>query len=217
MTLLARNLEKRYPGADLPAISEVSFSAPSGAITALLGPSGSGKTTVLRVIAGLEVPDQGQVVLHDQDITWLAPQHRNAGFVFQNYALFEHLSVEENIAFGLRLRKVPAKERRQRVAALLEQVRLGDLGRRYPSQLSGGQRQRVAFARTLAVWPRLLLLDEPFSALDPQVRGELRDWLLQLHEDLELTTVLITHDEAEAQAVASNIVRMEAGSVVEEG
>lgn len=217
MTLLARNLEKRYPGADLPAISEVSFSAPSGAITALLGPSGSGKTTVLRVIAGLEVPDQGQVVLHDQEITWLAPQHRNIGFVFQNYALFEHLSVEENIAFGLRLRKVPAKERRQRVAALLEQVRLGDLGRRYPSQLSGGQRQRVAFARTLAVWPRLLLLDEPFSALDPQVRGELRDWLLQLHEDLELTTVLITHDEAEAQAVASNIVRMEAGSVVEEG
>lgn len=216
MSLVVHDLVKRYPGADLPAIANVSFTAPNRAITALLGPSGSGKTTVLRVIAGLELPDAGRVVLDGADLTHLPPQKRNIGFVFQSYALFEHMSVRENVAFGLRIRRVPAAERERRVDELLELVQLQDFGKRLPSRLSGGQRQRVAFARSLAIQPRLLLLDEPFSALDAEVRVELRDWLWRLHETTDLTTVLITHDEQEAQAVASHIVRMRAGTVVAE-
>lgn len=217
MSLVVQDLVKRYPGADLPAIADVSFTAPDRAITALLGPSGSGKTTVLRVISGLEIPDSGSVHLDDVDLTYLPPQKRNVGFVFQSYALFEHMSVRDNVAFGLDVRRVPVKERNERVDELLELVQLQDFGARHPSRLSGGQRQRVAFARALAIQPRLLLLDEPFSALDAEVRVELRDWLHALHERTHLTTVLITHDEQEANAVASHVVRMRAGTVVSEG
>jgi sulfate transport system ATP-binding protein len=199
----------------------VSFSAPQGAFVALLGPSGSGKTTLLRILGGLEFPDSGSV--HFADLNWLGVSARNrrAGFVFQHYALFRHMTVEKNIAFGLTVR--PRRERprrreiKRRVDELLALVQLDDLGHRYPSQLSGGQRQRVALARALAIEPRMLLLDEPFGALDAKVRKELRVWLRSLHEQLGLTTVFVTHDQEEAFEMADLVAIMNAGRIEQYG
>src|SRR5215468_1391559 len=174
-------LTKRFTVKGTPAVSDVTFTAPAGGITALLGPSGSGKSTVLRVIAGLEQPDSGQVLFGDQDYTRRPAQTRGVGFVFQSYALFKHMSVRDNIAFALEVRKAAKDDIVRRVDELLHLVQLDGLGDRYPSQLSGGQRQRVAFARALAIEPKLLLLDEPFGALDAQVRVELREWLRRFH------------------------------------
>ena len=177
VSLVVKNLTKRFTARGTPAVADVSFAAPTGGITTLLGPSGSGKSTVLRVVAGLEQPDSGQVLFGDDDVTNLPAQKRGLGFVFQSYALFKHMTVRKNIAFGLGVRKVGKEETRRKVDELLSLVQLDGLGDRYPAQLSGGQRQRVAFARALAIEPKVLLLDEPFGALDAQVRVELRDWL----------------------------------------
>jgi sulfate transport system ATP-binding protein len=217
MSLVVRNLTKRFTAKGTPAVSDVSFSAPSGGITTLLGPSGSGKSTVLRVVAGLERPDSGQVRFGDQDVTALAPQHRGVGFVFQSYALFKHMNVRRNIAFGLGVRKVAKDEADAKVDELLALVQLDGLGERYPSQLSGGQRQRVAFARALAIEPKLLLLDEPFGALDAQVRVELRDWLRRFHDERHVTTLLVTHDQEEAMEVSDHVVVMHEGRVAQAG
>jgi sulfate transport system ATP-binding protein len=182
-------------------------------LTALLGPSGSGKSTLLRVIAGLERPDAGRVCLEGRDVTGIAPQQRGVGFVFQHYAAFKHMTVAENVAFGLRIRRRPRAEIRQRVAELLELVQLSRLGDRYPAQLSGGQRQRMGLARALAVDPKVLLLDEPFGALDARVRKELRGWLRRLHDETHTTTVIVTHDQEEAMDVADRVVVMNGGRI----
>src|SRR4051794_3829714 len=184
---------------------------------ALLGPSGSGKTTLLRVIAGLEVPDAGSVQFLDEDVTDRSARDRNVGFVFQHYALFRHMTVFENIAFGPRVRKWPEAKIRGRVDELLHLVRLESLGHRYPAQLSGGQRQRVALARALAAQPRVLLLDEPFGALDAKVRQELRQWLRRLHDEVRVTSIFVTHDQEEAFEVADRVVVMRAGRVEQSG
>jgi sulfate transport system ATP-binding protein len=217
MSLIVKNLTKRFTVKGTPAVSDVSFSAPSGGITTLLGPSGSGKSTVLRVVAGLEQADAGQVMFGENDVTALAPQHRGIGFVFQSYALFKHMNVRRNIAFGLGVRKVPKAQADKKVDELLALVQLEGLGERYPSQLSGGQRQRVAFARALAIEPKLLLLDEPFGALDAQVRVELRDWLRRFHDQRHVTTLLVTHDQEEAMEVSDHIVVMHEGRVAQAG
>jgi sulfate transport system ATP-binding protein len=217
MSLIVKNLTKRFTVKGTPAVSDVSFSAPSGGITTLLGPSGSGKSTVLRVVAGLEQADGGQVMFGEKDVTALAPQHRGIGFVFQSYALFKHMNVRRNIAFGLGVRKVPKAQADKKVDELLALVQLEGLGERYPSQLSGGQRQRVAFARALAIEPKLLLLDEPFGALDAQVRVELRDWLRRFHDQRHVTTLLVTHDQEEAMEVSDHIVVMHEGRVAQAG
>jgi sulfate/thiosulfate transport system ATP-binding protein len=193
----------------------VSFTAPAGGITSLLGPSGSGKSTVLRVIAGLEQPDSGQILFGDQDVTGVPAQHRGLGFVFQSYALFKHMTVRKNIAFGLGVRKVAKDEIRHKVDELLSLVQLDGLGERYPAQLSGGQRQRVAFARALAISPKMLLLDEPFGALDAQVRVELRDWLRRFHDEQHVTTLLVTHDQEEAMEVSDHVIVMHEGRVAQ--
>ncbi len=198
-----------------PVLREVSVDIASGSLTALLGPSGGGKSTLLRVIAGLEQPDTGTVVISGVDATRLSPQRRNVGFVFQHYAAFKHMTVYGNVAFGLEVRKRPKAEVRKRVAELLELVHLEQLADRYPAQLSGGQRQRMALARALAVEPQVLLLDEPFGALDAQVRKELRTWLRRLHDEVHVTTVFVTHDQEEAMDVADEIVVL-AGGVVEQ-
>src|SRR5262249_30706781 len=198
MSITVRNVTKRF--GRFTALDDVNLEVPTGALIALLGPSGSGKTTLLRVIAGLETPDQGSVWYKDEEITRHSARDRNVGFVFQHYALFRHMSVFENVAFGLRIRQRPDAEVSRRVQDLLHLVRLEGLERRLPSQLSGGQRQRVALARALAVEPRVLLLDEPFGALDTRVRQELRDWLRRLHGDLRATTVLVAHDQDEGLA-----------------
>jgi sulfate transport system ATP-binding protein len=195
----------------------VSFAAPAGGITSLLGPSGSGKSTVLRVIAGLEQPDSGQILFGEQDVTSLPAQHRGLGFVFQSYALFKHMTVRKNIAFGLGVRKVAKEEVRHKVDELLSLVQLDGLGERYPAQLSGGQRQRVAFARALAISPKMLLLDEPFGALDAQVRVELRDWLRRFHDESHVTTLLVTHDQEEAMEVSDHVIVMHEGRVAQAG
>ena len=187
MAIEARNVTKRF--GDFVALDDVSIDVESGSLTALLGPSGSGKSTLLRVIAGLEVPDQGDVFISGREATALAPQKRGVGFVFQHYAPFTHMTVWENVAFGLKIRKRPKDEIRARVDELLELVQLSGLGGRYPSQLSGGQRQRMALARALAVEPSVLLLDEPFGALDARVRKELRAWLRRLHDEVHVTTI----------------------------
>ena len=197
-----------------PVLDQVSLDFAAGSFTALLGPSGSGKTTLLRVIAGLEAPDAGAVFLDGRDATRLRPGARGLGFVFQGYGLFEHMTVAGNIGFGLRLRRVGRRVLRDRVDAMLALVRLEGLGERMPSQLSGGQRQRVALARTLAVEPRILLLDEPFGALDAAVREELRTGLRAIHDALGVTTVFVTHDRDEAEALADRCVEMAAGRVV---
>jgi sulfate/thiosulfate transport system ATP-binding protein len=211
------NVSKRFSSAGLPAVHDVSFTAPTGSITSLLGPSGSGKTTLLRLIAGLEKPDVGTVSLGGEDCTRVAVQKRGVGFVFQGYALFQHLSVRKNIAFGMKVAGTPAEEMTARIDELLALVQLEDLGHRYPAQLSGGQRQRVAFARALATRPRVLLLDEPFGALDARVRMELREWLRELHAKTHVTTVLVTHDQDEALELSSRVVVMHEGKVEQDG
>ena len=217
MSLVVQNVTKRFPASHTPAVSEVSFTAPAGSITTLLGPSGSGKSTVLRIVAGLEHPDHGRIKFGDEDVTDLAVQKRNVGFVFQSYALFRHMTVDANVAFGLRVRKLPRRETAERVADLLRIVGLEGYGNRYPAQLSGGQRQRVAFARALAIQPKILLLDEPFGALDARVRIELRDWLRRFHDEQHVTTLLVTHDQEEALELANQIVVMHEGRVEQVG
>jgi sulfate transport system ATP-binding protein len=211
MSIEVRNVSKRF--GDFQALDDVSIDVESGSLTALLGPSGSGKSTLLRVIAGLETPDTGEIRLAGEDATVLAPQKRGVGFVFQHYAAFKHMTVRENVAFGLKVRKRPKAEIRARVQQLLELVQLTGFGDRYPAQLSGGQRQRMALARALAPEPKVLLLDEPFGALDARVRAELRVWLRRLHDETHTTTVFVTHDQEEAMEVADAVVVMNRGRV----
>jgi sulfate transport system ATP-binding protein len=206
---------KRFNG--FTALDSVSLAIPGGSLTALLGPSGSGKSTLLRVIAGLERPDEGVVSIDGDDVTALAPQRRGVGFVFQHYAAFKHMTVRDNVAFGLTVRKRPRREIRDKVGELLDLVQLRGLGERYPAQLSGGQRQRMALARALAVEPRVLLLDEPFGALDARVRKELRRWLRRLHDEVHVTTVLVTHDQEEAMAISDRIAVMDHGRIEQVG
>jgi len=202
---------------DFVALEDVSVDVPSGSLTALLGPSGGGKSTLLRIIAGLEQPDSGMVEIAGSDATRLPPQRRNVGFVFQHYAAFKHMSVYGNVAFGLEIRKRPKQEIRRKVNELLELVHLEQFAHRRPSQLSGGQRQRMALARALAVEPQVLLLDEPFGALDAQVRKELRKWLRRLHDEVHVTTVFVTHDQEEAMEVADSIVVIAGGRIEQVG
>ncbi len=199
------------------ALDDVTATAATGSLTALLGPSGSGKSTLLRVIAGLETPDAGRVLIGGVDVTGRPPQERGIGFVFQHYAAFKHLTVAENVAFGLRIRHRPRAETRRRVAELLALVQLEGLADRYPAQLSGGQRQRMGLARALAVEPEVLLLDEPFGALDARVRKELRAWLRRLHDETRTTTIIVTHDQEEAMEVADEVVLMARGRVEQIG
>ncbi len=215
MGITVQNATKHF--GDFVALDEVSIEVPDGSLTALLGPSGSGKSTLLRVIAGLEEPDSGRVVISDRDMTHVPVQDRNVGFCFQHYAAFKHMSVGDNVAFGLSIRKRPKAEIRERVHELLALVQLEGLIDRYPSQLSGGQRQRMALARALAVEPKVLLLDEPFGALDARVRTELRRWLRHLHDEVHVTTIFVTHDQEEAMDVAEQIVVMNEGAVEQAG
>jgi sulfate transport system ATP-binding protein len=215
MAIAVQNVTKRF--GDFVALEDVSLSVPDGGLTALLGPSGSGKSTLLRVIAGLEVPDSGSVCIAGEDTTRVPVQRRGVGFVFQHYAAFKHMTVRDNIAFGLKIRKRPAGEVTGRVDELLALVHLQGFAHRYPSQLSGGQRQRMALARALAVEPRVLLLDEPFGALDANVRQELREWLRRLHDQVHVTTIFVTHDQEEAMDVAEQIVVMDHGRIEQVG
>ena len=209
MSIIVSNVSKRF--GDFVALDDVSVEIPSGSLTALLGPSGGGKSTLLRIIAGLEQPDSGSVVIDGKDATATPVQNRNVGFVFQHYAAFKHMTVFKNVAFGLEIRKWPKDKVRARVTELLELVHLEQFADRYPSQLSGGQRQRMALARALAVEPGVLLLDEPFGALDAQVRQELRRWLRRLHDQVHVTTLFVTHDQEEALEVADSIVVIAGG------
>jgi sulfate transport system ATP-binding protein len=215
MSISVQNLSKRF--GDFVALKSVNLEVPSDSLTALLGPSGSGKTTLLRIISGLETADEGSILFKDEDVTERSARDREVGFVFQHYALFRHMTVFENVAFGLRVRHAPKAEVRDRVNELLHLVRLEGLGPRYPSELSGGQRQRVALARALAVKPRMLLLDEPFGALDAKVRQELRTWLRKLHEEMHVTTVFVTHDQEEAFEMADQVVVMSQGKIEQTG
>jgi len=199
------------------ALHGVSVAIPDGSLTALLGPSGSGKSTLLRVIAGLEQPETGQVLLGGEDVTSKPARARGVGMVFQHYAAFKHMTVWDNVAFGLTVRKRPRAEIKQRVHELLELVQLEGLAKRYPAQLSGGQRQRMALARALAVEPQVLLLDEPFGALDARVRKELRAWLRRLHEEVHVTTIIVTHDQEEAMEVAGQVVLLNEGRIEQVG
>jgi sulfate transport system ATP-binding protein len=211
MSISVNNVSKHF--GDFAALDDVSVSVEAGSLTALLGPSGSGKSTLLRVIAGLERPDSGTVSISGLDVTGRPPQQRGVGFVFQHYAAFKHMTVWDNIAFGLTIRKRPKAEIKQRVHELLELVQLEGLAKRYPAQLSGGQRQRMGLARALAVDPEVLLLDEPFGALDARVRKELRAWLRRLHDETHTTTVIVTHDQEEAMEVADEVVVMNRGRI----
>jgi sulfate transport system ATP-binding protein len=215
MSILVRCVSKRF--GDFVALDDVSLEVPSGSLTALLGPSGSGKSTLLRIVAGLETPDTGEIRLEGEDATALAPQKRNVGFVFQHYAPFKHMTVRDNVAFGLKIRKRPKAEIEERVEQLLNLVQLQGFGHRYPAQLSGGQRQRMALARALAPEPKVLLLDEPFGALDARVRAELRDWLIHLHDVVHVTTVFVTHDREEAMEVADQIAVLHEGRLEQIG
>ncbi len=218
MSVCVSNLTCHYGlRREVVGVDRVSFSAPSHRITSLLGPSGSGKSTLLRLIAGLEQADSGRIVIDDVDITSVPVPERRIGFVFQNYALFGHMSVFDNVAFGLRTRGDRHAKVRDRVEHLLELVQLSDYAARLPRQLSGGQRQRVALARALAPEPRVLLLDEPFGALDTQVRLELRDWLHRLHDQTHVTTLLVTHDQEEALELSEHVVLLRNGAVVQSG
>ena len=210
-------IDVRKSFGDFAALRDVSVAIPEGSLTALLGPSGSGKSTLLRVIAGLESPDSGQVLIGDEDVTAQPARDRGVGMVFQHYAAFKHMTVYDNVAFGLTIRKRPKAEIRERVDTLLELVQLQQFGHRYPAQLSGGQRQRMALARALAVEPEVLLLDEPFGALDARVRAELREWLRRLHEEVHVTTVFVTHDQEEAMEVADQIAVMNHGVIEQVG
>jgi sulfate/thiosulfate transport system ATP-binding protein len=202
---------------DFQALDDVSIDVPEGSLTALLGPSGSGKSTLLRAIAGLEVLDAGQVVINGSDATETPAQKREVGFVFQHYAAFKHMTVFGNVAFGLKIRKWDKPQIEQRVHELLNLVQLDGLAERYPDQLSGGQRQRMALARALAVEPQVLLLDEPFGALDAKVRKDLRTWLRRLHDEMHVTTIFVTHDQEEAMDVAEQLVVMNRGRVEQAG
>jgi sulfate transport system ATP-binding protein len=209
MSIEIRDVSKRF--GTFQALDDVSLDVDDGSLTALLGPSGSGKSTLLRIVAGLEAPDRGTIRLAGADATALAPQQRGVGFVFQHFAAFKHMTVRDNIAFGLKIRKAGRKEMRSRVDELLELVQLRGFEGRYPAQLSGGQRQRMALARALAPRPKVLLLDEPFGALDARVRAELRRWLRELHEETKTTTVFVTHDQEEAMEVADRVAVMNRG------
>jgi sulfate transport system ATP-binding protein len=211
MSIEVNHVSKRF--GEFQALDDVSLDVEGGSLTALLGPSGSGKSTLLRIVAGLEWPDTGEVILAGEEATALTPQKRGVGFVFQHYAAFKHMTVRDNIAFGLKIRKRPTDEVRARVDELIGLVQLQGFGDRYPAQLSGGQRQRMALARALAPEPKVLLLDEPFGALDARVRAELRVWLRRLHEETHTTTVFVTHDQEEAMEVADRIVVMNKGHV----
>jgi sulfate/thiosulfate transport system ATP-binding protein len=215
VSISIKNVSKRF--GTFAALDNVSLEVPTGSLLALLGPSGSGKTTLLRIIAGLETADSGSVLNDGVDITRQSARHRNVGFVFQHYALFRHMNVFENVAFGMRVRKQPRDVIQDRVRELLRLVRLENLEKRYPSQLSGGQRQRIALARALAIAPKVLLLDEPFGALDAKVRQELRSWLRRLHDEIHMTSVFVTHDQEEAFEVADNVVVMSQGRVEQAG
>jgi sulfate/thiosulfate transport system ATP-binding protein len=215
MSIVVDSVSKRF--GDFVALDDVSLEVRDGSLTALLGPSGGGKSTLLRVIAGLEQPDSGRVRIAGEDATLKPPQRRNVGFVFQHYAAFKHMTVRKNVAFGLTIRKRPKDEIDGRVDELLKLVHLEGFAHRYPSQLSGGQRQRMALARALAVQPRVLLLDEPFGALDATVRKELRAWLRRLHDEVHVTTVFVTHDQEEAMEVAGQIVVLNQGLVEQVG
>ena len=215
MSISVRRITKRFD--DFVALDDVSVEVKPGSLTALLGPSGSGKSTLLRIIAGLETADQGAVFIDDKNVTGRPPQERGVGFVFQHYAAFKHMTVYDNVAFGLKIRKRPKAEIQERVNQLLKLVQLEGLAKRYPAQLSGGQRQRMGLARALAIDPAVLLLDEPFGALDAQVRAELREWLRRLHDETHTTTVIVTHDQEEAMEVADQIVVMSQGQVEQIG
>jgi sulfate/thiosulfate transport system ATP-binding protein len=213
--IIVRGACKHY--GDFVALDNVDFAVPAGSLTALLGPSGSGKSTLLRAIAGLDQPDTGTVTIYGRDVTRVPPQRRGIGFVFQHYAAFKHLTVRDNVAFGLKIRKRPKAEVKEKVDNLLEVVGLAGFQSRYPNQLSGGQRQRMALARALAVDPQVLLLDEPFGALDAKVREDLRAWLRRLHDEVHVTTVLVTHDQAEALDVADRIAVLHKGRIEQVG
>jgi sulfate transport system ATP-binding protein len=215
MSIDVRRITKRFGW--FTALDDVSIEIPSGSLIALLGPSGCGKTTLLRIIAGLETPDAGCVYFHDEDATQQPVRQRNVGFVFQHYALFKHMSIFDNIAFGLKVRRQPNEVIRERVHELLKLIQLEGMEKRYPAQLSGGQRQRVALARALATRPRVLLLDEPFGALDAKVRKELRQWIRRLHEEIQVTSLFVTHDQEEALELADRIVLMNAGRIEQVG
>lgn len=213
--ITVRGANKRY--GDFAALDNVDFEVPSGSLTALLGPSGSGKSTLLRAIAGLDLPDTGTIIINGRDVTAVPPQRRGIGFVFQHYAAFKHLTVRDNVAFGLKIRKRSKAEIKEKVDNLLEVVGLAGFQTRYPNQLSGGQRQRMALARALAVDPQVLLLDEPFGALDAKVREDLRAWLRRLHDEVHVTTVLVTHDQSEALDVADRIAVLNKGRIEQVG
>jgi len=215
MSILVQDITKQF--GDFLAVDNVSLKVEGDSLVALLGPSGSGKSTLLRIMAGLEAPDRGQVWIENEDATFRSVQERQIGFVFQHYALFKHLTVRKNIAFGLNIRKASKSLVKQKVDELLDLIQLRGLGDRYPSQLSGGQRQRVALARSLAAQPKTLLLDEPFGALDAKVRKELRTWLRQLHEQVHVTTIFVTHDQEEAMEVADHVVIMNNGRIEQIG
>jgi sulfate transport system ATP-binding protein len=213
--IVVRGANKRY--GDFVALDNVDFDVPTGSLTALLGPSGSGKSTLLRAIAGLDQPDTGTITINGRDVTRVPPQRREIGFVFQHYAAFKHMTVRDNVAYGLKIRRRPKAEIAEKVNHLLEVVGLSGFQSRYPSQLSGGQRQRMALARALAVDPHVLLLDEPFGALDAKVREDLRAWLRRLHDEVHVTTVLVTHDQAEALDVADRIAVLKDGRIEQVG
>jgi sulfate transport system ATP-binding protein len=215
MSIKVEHISKKF--GDAVALEDVSLDVPTGSLTALLGPSGGGKSTLLRIIAGLDSPDSGSVQIEGEDLTSTPARSRGGGFCFQHYAAFRHLTVRRNVAFGLEIRKRPKAEIKARVDELLELVGLSHLGERYPSQLSGGQRQRMALARALAIEPKVLLLDEPFGALDAQVRTQLRQWLRDLHDTLNVTTVLVTHDQEEAMEVADRLAIINHGRLEQVG
>jgi len=218
MTVEAKNLVKTFGAdSDVAAVGGVSFTAPEGKVTALLGPSGSGKSTLLRMIAGLEEPDSGTIAIAGRDVTRVPVKQREVGFVFQSYALFRHMTVRDNIAFGMEIRKAPKPKIDARVAELLALIQLEGYENRFPAQLSGGQRQRIALARALATEPKVLLLDEPFGALDAQVRVELREWLVEFHEKTRVTTLLVTHDQEEALELSQHVVLLNHGLVAQAG
>ncbi len=211
MGIEVRHLSKLFD--TFTAVDDVSFTVPRGSLSALLGPSGGGKSTILRLIAGLENADKGQVFLDGEPVDTLHPREREVGFVFQHYALFRHMTVAENIGFGLMVKKAPKSEIRDQVERMLKMVGLAGFGKRYPNQLSGGQRQRVALARALAPKPRLLLLDEPFGAVDAKVREELGEWLRQMHEEMSITSIFVTHDQREAFCLCDQVMIINKGKL----
>lgn len=215
MSILVENLSKRF--LNFQALDHINLEVKTGSLVALIGPSGSGKSTLLRIIAGLEIPDEGRIWIGGKNATFYSVQERDIGFVFQNYSLFNNMTVYENIAFGLDIRAIHTNSIRNRVKQLLQLIQLEKFANRYPSQLSGGQKQRVALARALAINPKILLLDEPFGALDVKVRKELRNWLRRLHEEVSVTTVFVTHDQQEALEVADEIVIFKKGCIEQTG